>query len=296
MTTEEKIQDIRVNWAASDRKRDENLTVPSDIKAFYDISYGPHGNENLLDIYMTGGLSKLKPVIVNIHGGAWVYGCKEIYRFYCMSLAERGFAVVNANYRLAPENTFPSALEDVNKIMTFIAQRGREYHLDSSRVIVTGDSAGAQIASHYAAVFSNSEFASMFDFEIPSVKIRAMGLNCGTYDAAKMTGEGLDDLFACYAGVTAGNISEGKAEMLDVFKYINENFPPSFVMTAVHDFLKDEAEPMFRLLKKNRVPAVLKIYGAEDRPDISHIFHVNCNLEEAGICNDDECAFFRKWL
>lgn len=296
MTTEEKINDIRTNWAAADRKRDENLKVPENIKAYYDIPYGVHGTDNLLDIYMTDSTDRPVPVIVNIHGGAWVYGSKEIYRFYCMSLVQRGFAVVNINYRLAPENTFPSALEDVNAVMTFIAENGAGYFLDRKNVIITGDSAGAQITSHYAAVISNPEFAALYDFRIPDIKVRALGLNCGIYDTAEMSGEGLDDLFMCYAGALNTELTAEKSEQLDVLKYINGNYPPCFVMTAEHDFLKSKAEPMYRLLQRNNIPSVLKIYGSEDKPEISHIFHVNINLPEAGKCNDEECEFFRKMI
>lgn len=296
MTTEEKINDIRVNWAEADRKRDENLTVPENIKAYYDISYGQHGEANLLDIYMTQDVNEPQPVIVNIHGGAWVYGSKEIYKFYCMSLAQRGFTVVNINYRLAPENVFPSALEDVNEVLKFISENGSRYCMDSDRVVIVGDSAGAQIASHYAAVFTNPDFAALYDFELPDVKIKALGLNCGIYDAASMSGADLDDLFMCYAGVLNNEISPEKAEQLNVLKYIGSSFPPSFVMTAEHDFLKDKAEPMYRLLCDNNVPSAMKIYGRADQSEISHVFHVNMNLPEAKLCNDDECGFFRNYV
>lgn len=296
MTTEEKISDIRTNWAEADRKRDENLTVPENIKAYYDVSYGPHGTENLLDIYMTDDVNEIQPAIVNIHGGAWVYGCKEIYKYYCMSLAQRGFTVVNINYRLAPENVFPSALEDVNAVMKFISENGEKYSIDKERIIIVGDSAGAQITSHYAALYSNPEFAAIYGLKIPDVKIKAVGLNCGTYDTAEMASDGLEDLFMCYAGTLDCEITEEKKEQLNVLKYINESYPPSFIMTAEHDFLKAKAEPMFRLLQKNNVTAFMKVYGSADKPEIAHVFHVNMNFPEAHVCNDDECAFFRKYI
>ena len=105
------VQDIRINWAIGDAKRDAGLTTPDDIMRFDDISYGPYGKDNLLDIYVLKDTKTVRPTIVNIHGGGWVYGCKEIYQFYCMRLAERGFTVVNINYRLAPETRFPALRE-----------------------------------------------------------------------------------------------------------------------------------------------------------------------------------------
>lgn len=54
------------------------------------------------------------PVIVSVHGGGWGYGDKERYQYYCMSLAQQGFAVVNFSYRLASKYKFPAPLEDTN--------------------------------------------------------------------------------------------------------------------------------------------------------------------------------------
>ena len=82
------VQDIRTNWAISDAERDEGLTTPEDIKRYDNISYGPHDVWNLLDIYHQKDVTGPMPVIVNIHGGGWVYGNKEIYQFYCMNLAQ----------------------------------------------------------------------------------------------------------------------------------------------------------------------------------------------------------------
>ena len=59
-----------------------------------------------LDVYRQKDATGKLPVIVSVHGGGWVYGDKERYQFYCMDLAERGFAVVNFSYRLAPEYKF----------------------------------------------------------------------------------------------------------------------------------------------------------------------------------------------
>ena len=173
---QETVSELRSKWAYYDQKRDSKLSVPEGLRCFYDISYGPHGESNLLDIYMSEEVTSPKATIINIHGGAWVYGSKEVYKFYCMSLAKRGFVVVNINYRLAPENLFPSALEDINQALTFIEKHGKEYCIDKERLILVGDSAGAQLASHYAAIFTNSDFATLYGFSVPCVKIKAVDM------------------------------------------------------------------------------------------------------------------------
>lgn len=302
---QEKIQNIRTNWEIADKKRDENLKIPENIKAYYDIPYGlyeKYGELNLLDIYVQKNVDTIQPTIVNVHGGAWVYGSKEVYKFYCMSLAERGFTVVNINYRLAPEHIFPAPLEDLNNVLRLIAEKGEEYYIDKNNVILVGDSAGAQIVSHYAGLFTNPDFMKLFGYLRPAVSIRALGLNCGLYDARAALVDIKDDMFMNYAGIAVDintnteikTILDEKIELFDLFKYINSNYPPSFIMTTECDFLKPMAEPMYKHLLKNGVKAYYKVYGAKDKPEIGHVFHINCNLKEAVVCNDEECEFFRK--
>ena len=293
------VQDIRTNWAISDAKRDEGLTTPEDIIRYDNISYGPYGEWNLLDIYHKKDVTSPQPVIVNIHGGGWVYGNKEIYQFYCMNLAQRGFVVVNFNYRLAPEVNYPAPLEDINAVMTFMKEHAAEYYLDTENVFVVGDSAGGQLASHYLTIFTNPEYAKYYDFEVPALTIRAAGLNCGIYDMKKRIEDGLEERIEDYVGKENYDKEMNGVtvrETLDVVGNMTENFVPSYVMSAHNDFLLDHAEPMYQHLKNLGVDCEMKIYGSKEQAEIAHVFHVNIKLEEARECNDDECAFFRKYI
>ena len=293
---QEKVNELRSKWSYYDKKRDENLTVPENMANLYDISYGPHGESNLLDIYKTSDVSSPQATILSIHGGAWVYGSKEVYKFYCMSLALRGFTVVNFNYRLAPENLFPAALEDINQVLTFIEKHAGEYCIDKEKIVLVGDSAGAQLTSHYAAIFTNPDFAKLYGFTVPNIKIKALGLNCGIYSPKARLENGMADIFWAYVGEKTDINSREFSEKIDVLSNITPDFPPAFVMSSHRDFLLPAARPMYDLLKSKGIEAVIKIYGAPNRKDIGHVFHVNMNLPEAKLCNDDECNFFRKFI
>lgn len=288
------VTDIRTNWAISDRERDEGLTTPEDITRHDDISYGPYGEWNLLDIYHKKDVNTCQPTIVNIHGGGWVYGTKEIYQFYCMSLAQRGFTVVNFNYRLAPENKYPAALEDINSVFCFLKEHGKEYYVDTENLLVVGDSAGGQLASHYLTIFTNPEFAKLFTFQTPDVKVRAVALNCGVYDTKNCVDTGVDEYLLEY--VDKEKLTKDMWESLDTIKYMTSDFPPAFVMSAYHDFLVANAEPMYRHLQSLSIPCELRIYGSKEQEEIAHVFHVNIKLPEAGKCNDEECEFFRRFV
>lgn len=293
------VKTIRKKWGASDAKRDAGLTTPENITRHDDLSYGPHGKWNLLDIYHGKDVDGKQPAIINVHGGGWVYGSKEIYQYYCMELASRGFTVVNFNYRLAPEHRYPAPLEDMNQVLCFVREHEEEYHIDTENLFMVGDSAGAQLAGQYLTIYANPDYAALFDFDVPEVTFRACALNCGLYDMEACILEKQNPLFEAYVGLAAAEVMQKSGlveENLKSIEYIDGNFPPAFVMTAYHDNLKVHGKPMYELLTKKNVECVLKEYGSEAEKDVTHVFHVNCKLEQAKKCNDDTCAFFKEHI
>ena len=172
-------QSIMFNIGATinDYKRDKAIPLPEGITQCRNISYGSHGKWNLLDVYYPDGTTAPLPTIVSIHGGGYVYGSKEIYRRYGMDMARRGFAFVNFNYRLAPKWRFPTPLWDTNSVMEWVCKNAARYHLDPQRIIIVGDSAGAQLASQYAAMHTNPAYASLFDLNLVLQKMRFSARN-----------------------------------------------------------------------------------------------------------------------
>lgn len=287
-------QSIMFNIGASkaDRKRDAAIPLPEGVTECRDISYGCHGNWNLLDVYVPAGTTEPLPTIVSIHGGGYVYGSKEIYRRYGMDMAKRGFAFVNFNYRLAPRWKFPTPLHDTNAVLNWICVNARRYHLDPSRIILLGDSAGAQLTSQYAAMHTNHTYASLFRMQLAPVTIRAVGLFCGMYDMARRAAGERKGISLDYLG------KEIPADdpRFAVLENITESYPPAFIATACHDFLKPCAEPMFDFLREKGVDALYRCYGTEEQKEIAHVFHVNIPLPEARACNDDAALFFAKYV
>lgn len=278
---------MNIGASISDRKRDLNIPLPLGITECRNISYGSHGKWNLLDVYYPNGTNEPLPTIVSIHGGGYVYGTKEVYRRYGMDMARRGFAFVNFNYRLAPKWKFPAPLWDTNNVMEWICKNAERYHLDPSRIILVGDSAGAQLASQYAAIATNPDYAAVFPMSVPPIRIRALGLNCGMYDTKVLSKFSTDYL---------GRQFDPKDPRMAVLESITENYPPTYITTAYHDFLKENAEPMCRLLNERGIRAEWKCYGSAEDSSVAHVFHVNIPKAEAIRCNDDSAAFFRSAL
>ena len=287
-------QSVMLNIGAriNDYKRDKAIPLPAGITECRNISYGSHGKWNLLDVYYPDGTAEKLPTIVSIHGGGYVYGSKEIYRRYGMDMARRGFAFVNFNYRLAPRWHFPAPLWDTNSVMEWICKNATRYHLDPNRLIVVGDSAGAQLASQYAAIATNTKYAATFRMKVPEITIRALGLNCGIYDPNVFITDSNTGIQRDYLGKKITR-SDPRLKILEA---IGSNYPAAHITTAYYDFLKDHAKPMFDFLTEKGIHCKLDCYGSEEEKTVGHVFHVTITHPEAIRCNDDAAAFFKEIL
>ncbi len=288
---------FRREFGSSDKKRDAGQTTPADITRYDNILYGDNRHLKkwqLLDVYRPkaaleedGSLKKL-PVIISVHGGAWVYGDKDRYQFYCMRLAQRGFAVINFSYRLAPEAKFPASMKDTEKVFQWACQNAAQYGFDTSNFFAVGDSAGGHLLSMYTAANTNPQYQKLFPFikEKP-MTLRGVALNCGKYT--------LDDNDPKFRLLRSGYLPHGgtaeEVKMIDAAAHVTSAFPPAFVMTCMGDFLREQADLIKAALDKAGVQNEFHCYGNNEQP-LWHVFHCDPHLQEAVICNDEECAFF----
>ena len=282
---------VCMTFKRGDDKRDAGLTTPEDICRFDDIQYGPDRRWNLLDVYRPKGLDGKAPVIVSIHGGGWVYGDKERYQYYCMSLAQQGFAVVNYTYGLAPKFKFPSQLEDANRVFTWVLANAERFGFDTERIFAVGDSAGAHLLGLYSCLCTNPDYAAQFAFQPPKgFAPTAVCLNCGTYEIKI---EKKRDLTArLMADLLPGKGTPEEMRQISVLQHVTAQFPPALVMTCEGDFLAQEAPGMVEKLRSLGVPVVYKYYGDKEHV-LGHVFHCNMRSEDAAQCNRDECDYFR---
>jgi acetyl esterase/lipase len=274
-----------------DEKRNAGLTTPEGIERFDDLRYG-EDERNILDVYRPKDCDGKLPVIISIHGGGWVYGDKGIMQFYCMSLAERGFAVVNFSYRLAPQHKHPAMMEDINKVFCWVLENAGTYGFDTNNIFAVGDSIGATMLGLYCCLCTDPAYAEALGVRPPAGALpRAVGLNCGLYRLERGVELLIDRLAEEY--LSGGGTDEEFAS-LGVTDRVTAAFPPSFVMTAAGDFLCPQAQPFYDRLRALGVPAEYRCYSdGEGQP--THVFHINIKLPIAQQCNDEECAFFKRY-
>jgi len=111
------------------------------------VTYHKANNrENTVDLYLPSGVDGPVPVLMYIHGGGWRGGSKESSVLRLLPWLEKGWAVVNVQYRLAEVSLAPAAVEDCLCALRWVIQNADTYNIDADRVVVTGNSAGGHLA------------------------------------------------------------------------------------------------------------------------------------------------------
>ena len=288
---------VRTLFTIGDLKRDLGWVPPTDVEAVENISYGSCDKWHLLDLYRPKDAEGKLPVLLNIHGGAWVYGDKKVYAPYCMYLATQGFAVVNASYRLAPKHTFPASLEDVGAMVEWVVDHAEEYGLDLSNLFFVGDSAGAHLATAYTAVQLNEAYAKSF----PGIKVderfipKGLLLNCGVFDIEvewKKQGRALTPFLTDLLGEKP---TVESVKQMSPAQFITSDFPSVHLTTSNGDFLRKHSYRLKEVLEKKSVEVVFKEYGEKKKPQ-GHVFHLNLKNKVGQECNADQLEFVKQMM
>ncbi|AZT85716.1 alpha/beta hydrolase [Marinobacter sp. NP-4(2019)] len=128
----------------------------TDFRVLTNIAYTPEEWPQTLyaDLYLPDTNGKRATVLL-VHGGGWERRSRKDMAWIARELASRGFAVMNVDYRFAPEYTFPAQLHDVQMAMRWLHTHGSEYRLDRSAISAFGFSSGAHLVALMALVASS---------------------------------------------------------------------------------------------------------------------------------------------
>lgn len=127
---------------------------PADLELTENLTFSAHGLR--LDVLRPGVRSPGPvPAVLHLHGGAWImYGKWPVANVF---LARAGFVTVSADYRLAPEATFPAQVQDVKTAVRWLRAHAGALGIDPARIGAWGVSAGAHLAALLGTTAGRSE-------------------------------------------------------------------------------------------------------------------------------------------
>ena len=112
------------------------------------IPGGPNGEISIQIVKPEGSDNKTLPVVMYFHGGGWVLGGFDSHERLLRELAKGAdAAIVFVNYTLSPEAKYPIPVEEAYAATKWVAENGQTLNLDSSRLVVAGDSVGGNMAT-----------------------------------------------------------------------------------------------------------------------------------------------------
>ena len=282
----------------SDAKIHARQVKPEGVKEVCDLSYIDDGTwQHKLDVYYPEKDENNKlPVIIDVHGGGWMYGDKELNKFYNLYLAKRGFCVFSMSYSLVPDCPDPQyQLQEVMKALKWIKENMKDYPADESKIMLTGDSAGGMLASFAACLLSDAHLREVYDVVDPELKINVLAL---TSPVAYMDGGGFIGFYTKKMW-TQGYKNKPEREYMNLDKMIeNADIPPTFMVTSSGDMLGlKQTRRAAEDFRKKGIEVRLMDWPKTDGEDLPHVFSVlEPNLAPGIKTIDEMCKFYREHI
>ncbi|RSX55828.1 alpha/beta hydrolase fold protein [Bifidobacterium dolichotidis] len=282
----------RISIAQFDYPRTDFWHDPDGIDVFADISYADDAGYgegqvrgHLLDLYvphdvvLRGGNSC--PVFIDIHGGGFTYGYKELNRNFCTHLAAQGFAVFSLNYRPVPQTGLMGQLADIQMALRWIHTHLDQWPLSKHNIFITGDSAGAALAWLTMLIEGNSQAAQAFGIERSSgLPIRGAALISGVFSLGRDITSGPRKRFRNTLTHDLGQffldgLTDMQPDWLDPRVAIREfTVPPTYLVTSSDDFIESETLYLATLLAEHNVDFELHDIKVPPTQTLGHVFPV----------------------
>ncbi len=251
-------------------------------------------SEHLLDVYRPIDRSGPLPVVLYVHGGGFRILSKDSHFIMGLSFARRGFVVFNINYRLAPKHRYPAALEDCASAFEWVAANAARYGGDVSRLLLAGESAGANLvtAMSVAASYERPEPLAKRIFDVgvvPRATLPACGIlqvtDVGRFGRRRklpaFIQDRLSEVSTAYLPTEPG-VSLDLADPLVILERADapaRPLGPFFIPCGTKDPLLDDSRRLSKALDRLGVRNEAPIYEGE-----VHAFHAMTWRENAKRC------------
>jgi acetyl esterase len=273
--------------------------VPADVATGPDEDYVPG---LALHVHRPARSSGPLPTLVWVHGGAWLSGRKEDVANYAKILAAGGHAVVGIDYTLAPSAHYPTQLLQVHQAFEHLVRHAPRLGLDMQRVVIAGDSAGAQLAAQYAAAVTAPGYARSLGIT-PALKpaqLRGALLFCGAYDFGAIK---LDGPFGGFLRVVLWSLFGSKdferlpaLAQASVTPHVTAAFPPAFVSAGNADPLLPQSVALVERLRALGVSTDVLFFDAGHQPPLAHEYQFDLDGAAGRLALERVSRFLRQHL
>lgn len=290
---------------AADVTKNLEAHDPGGVTVLTDQRYGDAA-ANLLDVYRRDGATGRQPTVVWVHGGGWLANDKAVAAVYFRLLARAGFTVVAVNYSRSPEHRYPVPVRELNAALAYVRHDAGRLGVDAGRLVLAGDSAGAQVAAQVAALTTNPGYARRLGI-IPAITdaddLRGTVLDCGVYDLVPyarrddtapdgVLGFAVSQLVWAYTG-TMDPESPVYAEM-SVIDHVTSAFPATFITGGNADPLtKSQSRPFAAKLAEQGVRVDSLFYPDGHEPALPHEYQFDLDTVDGQTALERTMGFLK---
>jgi acetyl esterase/lipase len=237
-----------------------------------------------LNIYTPDGPgAQPRPVILWIHGGGFISSSAATVADYTILLAHAGYTVASLDYSLAPGSHHPVPVRQGNAALGFLRAHAGQFGGDPARIVLGGDSAGAQIASELAAVQTDPALARATGITaaVPS-GLRGVVLFCGLYDMHTVGSSGFPALRTYLWSYTDVRdwTSYPQIDQLSTVLNVTPAYPPIFLSVGDIDPLASQAAELAAVLRRQGVP-LTTLFWTGTGAGLRHEYQFKFNLPQA---------------
>jgi acetyl esterase/lipase len=193
-----------------------------------DAVYGTeNGHENKLDVIYPHNATTAVPAVIYFHGGGWIWGDKSGAVLETLPYLQMGWAAVNVEYRMASASKAPAAVEDCRCALRWIVRNAKEYHIDPSKLVVTGHSAGGHLSLTTGMIRTSDGLDSNCppDKGEAEPRVSAIVNWYGITDVAGLL-SGTDEKNYAVAWLGSSPNKEGTAIRVSPLTYVRQDNPP----------------------------------------------------------------------
>ncbi len=286
----------------ADRAARQLRDAPEDIVAFIDERYDPDPDA-LLDVYIPGAAVRsgtALPVVLWVHGGGFVAGSKEELGGYLRMLAARGFVVVGVRYSLAPEATYPTPVRQVMAALHHIQGHSARLNIDPTRIVLAGDSAGAQISAQVAALVTNPEYVAEVGVAstVDPAHLRGVALCCGLFDLTALRDRKTFGFISAagwaYSGHRRFTADTFFIRTVSVQGFLTTAFPATFLTAGDADRILPQSVALASTLTGKGVDVETLFYEKGHQPPLGHEYQFELDLADGRAAFDRLAAFFER--
>jgi acetyl esterase/lipase len=221
-----------------------------------------------------------------VHGGGWVSGDKDDIDNYMKILASKGFTTVSVNYSIAPEKQYPTPIIQLNDALGYVQQNAERLNIDTSQIVMAGDSAGSQIVAQMGNIITSPSYAKEIDIapQLTPGKLKGLLLNCGAYDLALPNyngpfGDFLNTVLWAYSG-SKDFLHDPKLKTASVVNYLTPQFPSSFITAGNVDPLLGQSTELATKLKTLGVETSTLFYSPDHQPQLNHEYQFDLDTAD----------------